>query len=192
MPFVFKKIIIAMGFTCNGSTFTGLALDYSTDYELYATITASSTWDADTEAKLKAKISGQTVLEETIYICDYISDGSSASCGEAGYIKMNLSDFLPDGATSTLMGSMITTSSIEIKAKPDGSSYEKCTKGSLSVAYQRSNGIISGNTSKAVGFAFGAIALAGLAAYAVKKKRSESAQKKKPTLKQRLFGGEMA
>ena len=176
-----------MGFTCDGSnTFTGLSLDYETDNKLYATFTASQQWDADTEVKVKATIGGETVVKEKFDICDYISTGT---CGAVGDVTLDLSEFLPDGATSEAMTALITTANIEVKTKPNGSD-ETCTKGSFSVAHQMFNGS-SGNTSKAVGFAAGTVALAGLAVYVVKKKRSKRSDTE-PTLKQSIFGGDMA
>ena len=177
-----------MVFSCTGNTvFTNLSLDYSNDNQLYATFIASDTWDTDTEVKVKATIGGETVVKEKFDICDYISNNS---CGQQGEVKLDLSSFLPAGATSAAMTTVITAADIEIKAKPNGS-YETCTKGSFLVAHQMFNGS-SGNTSKAVGFAAGTIALAGLAtAYVVKKKRSKRSETE-PTLKQSIFGGDMA
>lgn len=174
-----------MGFSCDGSnTFTGISLDYETDNKLYATFTASQQWDADTEVKVKATIGGETVVKEKFDICEYMSTGT---CGAVGDVTLDLSDFLPDGATSAAMTTVITAANIEVEAKPDGS-YETCTKGQFLSAHQSFNG---GNTSKAVGFAAGTIALAGLAAYVVKKKRSKRSDTE-PTLKQNIFGGDMA
>ena len=130
---------------------------------------------------------GKTVAKEKFDICDKISADSSASCGQTGNVKLDLSDFLPAGATSAAMTTVINTAKIEVKAKPDGS-YETCTKGQFLSAHQSFNG---GNTSKAVGFAAGTIALAGLAAYVVKKKRSKRSETE-PTLKQSIYGGDMA
>eukprot|EP00574_Skeletonema_japonicum_P010675 CAMPEP_0201714654 /NCGR_PEP_ID=MMETSP0593-20130828/1040_1 /ASSEMBLY_ACC=CAM_ASM_000672 /TAXON_ID=267983 /ORGANISM="Skeletonema japonicum, Strain CCMP2506" /LENGTH=180 /DNA_ID=CAMNT_0048203949 /DNA_START=89 /DNA_END=631 /DNA_ORIENTATION=- len=176
-----------MGFSCSGnSVFTALSLDYSQDNELYATITASSAWDDDTEATITAKMGGSTVLKEEIAVCDYLT---SDNCGEAGTLVLDLSSFLPDGdvATSDAMGAIITTSYVEIKAKLNGS-YEKCKKSTLSSAYQSSSPM--GSAGKTAGILIGAAALVGLAAFAVKRRRQRSTSNKNSSdYRRRLFGG---
>ena len=102
---------------------------------------------------------------------------------------MDLSSFLPGGATAALMEELIANSSIEIEADESTCTYVQA--GSLSAAYQRFNSSVSGNTSEAVGFAFGAIALAGLAAYAIKKNRRKRYETE-PALKRSIFGLDMA
>lgn len=177
-----------MGFSCSGDTFTSLSLDYSTDYKLYADIYASSSYDENTEASITAKLGGSTVVKEKIDVCDYISSGT---CGEEGDFQLDLSSFLPgeDVATSNMMEYAITSAYIEVKAKPNGK-YEKCKKATLSTAYQSASPM--GSAGKTAGFVIGAVALVGLAAYAVKRRRRSTSNKNTSDYRRRLFGGEMA
>mmetsp|Transcript_9782 Transcript_9782/g.13962 ORF Transcript_9782/g.13962 Transcript_9782/m.13962 type:complete len:179 (+) Transcript_9782:136-672(+) len=178
-----------MGFSCSGnSVFTSLSLDYSTDNQLLANLYAATTYDEDTEATITAKVGGSTVVKETIEVCEYISSGT---CGAAGDLVLNLSSFLPDGdvATSSMMGMLITNAYIEIKAKPNGST-EKCKKSTLSTAYQSASPM--GSAGKTAGFVIGAVALVGLAAYAVKRRRRSTPHKNSSDYSRRLFGGDMA
>lgn len=177
-----------MGFSCDGSVFTSLSLDSAEDFQLYANVHAATTYDEDTEATITAKVSGSTVVEETIKVCEYISDGN---CGEAGNLTLDLSSFLPgdDVATSYLLTTMITGAYIEIKANPNGSD-ETCTKSTLSTAYQSASPM--GSAGKAAGFAIGAVALVGLAAYAVKRRRRSMSNKNTSDYNRRLYGGDMA
>ena len=178
-----------MGFSCNGQIFSNLLLDYNTDNQLLASIEAAYTWDEETEAKITAKMGGKTIIKETIKVCDYISQQSSTNCGKVGTIKFDLSSRLPGGATSQMMETMITTSNIKIKAKPNGS-YEECTKATLVTAYQSASPM--GSAGKTAGFVVGAVALVGLAA-AVKRRRRSTSNKNNSDNSRRLFGeGEIA
>ena len=48
-----------MVFSCTGSTFTALSLDYTTDGQITGTITAASDWSKYTKAKLHLNIVGK-------------------------------------------------------------------------------------------------------------------------------------
>jgi len=151
-----------MGFSCTGEIFTGLTLNTS-DGKLLATITAAETWQ-DAKAEVSITMAGQTITKEINSLCEYIASGT---CGEAGSVTLDLTS-LVEGVDSSMISSAIFASAIEVSADQDGVT-QTCTKaiGSSSSAYQMAS------PSKAASFglfAIGAIALVGLASYAMKRR----------------------
>mmetsp|Transcript_92 Transcript_92/g.143 ORF Transcript_92/g.143 Transcript_92/m.143 type:complete len:170 (-) Transcript_92:141-650(-) len=169
-----------MTFTCDGTVFTKVVLNYANAGEFFVTVTAANAYDVDTEATITAKIGGTTVLDETIKVCDNVTSGT---CGATGDIVLDLSGFIPDDDNSKAMvATLIPMASIEIESSPNGTT-EKCTQSLSNTSYQMAR-----SATKTAGYLIGAVALIGLAAVVRRRKRSKS----KNGADQRLYGGELA
>ena len=167
-----------MVFSCSGTIFTDLELNYGSDNTLLAEINAASTWSNTTKAKATAKYAGKTVLKEKVVLCDYLTS-DSVDCGDAGTVIADLSPLvaarLGDTFKSSTIDALVHSAKIEFKANPGGSKkYEKCSKSTFQSAQLASHTSTYGGTSSAKtgGIFIGLIALTalvGLAAYAMKR-----------------------
>ena len=130
-----------MVFTCTGSTFTDMSLDYSTDGQLIGTITASDTWDEYTKGNLHLNVFGKK-YNEKFTLCDDLTSNSVA-CGYAGAVELNLSGFaashLGSGFSSLKSTTFITTAYIDFSAKPDGTTTEHCKKNMFASGYDKTS-----------------------------------------------------
>mmetsp|Transcript_28378 Transcript_28378/g.57112 ORF Transcript_28378/g.57112 Transcript_28378/m.57112 type:complete len:181 (+) Transcript_28378:90-632(+) len=179
-----------VGFTCTGPIFDGLVLDYSQSGEFTATFTATDEWE-DKNAKITASMSGTTVYNNKVKLCDFL-DTTSVTCGSSGTVVLDLSSFLLiDGVTiqPNVLAPILQMPEIEIKTKPDGKDYEYCTKDDPNVVAYQSAAFTSGGAAKTAGFLVGTVALVGLAAYAVKRRNRS---KSNNGADQKLNGGELA
>ena len=182
-----------MVFACTGSTFTDMALDYSIDGQLIATITASSTWSEYTQGRMHINLAGKK-YDDTFTLCDDLTS-SSVACGSAGTVEVDLSGIaashLGQNFTSSFLTTVITAAYIDFTAKPNGKK-EHCKKQMLTSGYNSTN-IDSTSTDSTIvssqldttttttgtyinpALLYGGIALAvvvagvGLAAYAMKR-----------------------
>jgi len=166
-----------MGFNCSGNTiFESVSLNTGTAGQLTATITATGNWNQDTTATITAYVGDTPVVEESFELCaDNIL--LSNNCGSSGSVELDLSFLLPetdDTITTSTMNMAIAMADIEITAQPDGSTDETCTH-TFATAYENSF-TSGGGASKTAGFLFGAIALVGLAAYAVKRRNRATSE----------------
>lgn len=164
-----------MGFECDGNTiFNGLELLYTIDDGLLATITAGSEWDNETTAAINITWAGDSVSKD-IELCDYIDEDAGVACGQKGDVVLNLTSKV-SGLSSTLVEGVMVNATIEVTAQPDGSTeeYESCNKAAFETPYRSPS--MMGRASKTAGFLFGAIALVGLAAYAVKRRNRATSE----------------
>mmetsp|Transcript_28381 Transcript_28381/g.57115 ORF Transcript_28381/g.57115 Transcript_28381/m.57115 type:complete len:183 (+) Transcript_28381:127-675(+) len=165
-----------MSFTCTGNTiFKDFTLAYnSTSNELLATITATNDWDTETTATINATLAGEQIVDKQISFCSYLASGDyDNDCGKSGTVELDLTSCLPSGH-ETMVENVITYADITIIAQPDGSTDETCTH-TFATAYENSF-TSGGGASKTAGFLFGAIALVGLAAYAVKRRNRATSE----------------
>jgi len=129
-----------MGFTCTGSTFTDMSLDYSTAGQLIGTITASGTWDEYTKGNLHLNVAGKK-YDEKFTLCDDLTSNSVA-CGYAGTVEVDLSGIaashLGQNFTSSFLTTVITAAYIDFTAKPNGKK-EHCKKQMLTSGYNSTN-----------------------------------------------------
>ena len=130
-----------MGFTCTGSTFTDMSLDYSTAGQLIGTITASGTWSEYTKGNLHLNVAGKK-YDEKFTLCDDLTSNSVA-CGYAGTVEVDLSGIaashLGSGFSTLSLTTLITTAYIDFSAKPDGSTTEHCKKKMFASGYSRTS-----------------------------------------------------
>eukprot|EP00984_Skeletonema_dohrnii_P034708 scaffold33649_cov191-Skeletonema_dohrnii-CCMP3373.AAC.3 len=176
-----------MSFTCTGNTiFKDFTLAYnSTSNELLATITATNDWDTETTATINATLAGEQIVDKQISFCSYLASGDyDNDCGKSGTVELDLTSCLPSGH-ETMVENVITYADITIIAQPDGSTDETCTH-TFATAYE--NSFTSGGGWTA-GFLFGAIALVGLAAYAVKRRNRFTSEN---GADQKLYEGEVS
>ena len=179
-----------MVFTCTGSTFTDMSLDYSTAGQLIGTITAASAWDEDTKGTFHLNLVGKE-YDEQFTLCDTLTNNSVA-CGYAGAVEVDLSGIaashLGQNFTSLALTTLITTAYIDFSAKADGSTTEQCTKSMFASGYNSTSTDSTSTDSTSISrlkatingsqidpaLLYGGIALAvvvagvGLAAYAMK------------------------
>eukprot|EP00573_Skeletonema_grethae_P007851 CAMPEP_0201698268 /NCGR_PEP_ID=MMETSP0578-20130828/18095_1 /ASSEMBLY_ACC=CAM_ASM_000663 /TAXON_ID=267565 /ORGANISM="Skeletonema grethea, Strain CCMP 1804" /LENGTH=220 /DNA_ID=CAMNT_0048184749 /DNA_START=40 /DNA_END=702 /DNA_ORIENTATION=+ len=163
-----------MVFSCDGTIFTDLELNYGTNDALFIEITAVSEWSNTTKAKVTAKYAGKTVLREKVALCDYLAS-DSVDCGDAGTVIADVSPLvaarLGDQFLTSTMDALINAASIEFKANPYGSKKyeEKCTKSTFSSAHLATHNATYGGSSSSKtknGILIGLAALVGLAALA--------------------------
>lgn len=176
-----------MGFTCDGSIFQNLALDTSNS-ELLATFFAADAWD-DAKAEVTIAMGGKEVKKEIDSLCAYISVGT---CDSSGDVTLDLTslvtDSISEGMPWSVVSTVIAASTIEITVEQNDV-FETCTKpagssGSISSGYQ-----MASSPAKTTSFAIGAIALVGLAAYAMKRHNRATS---KTGADEKLYGGELA
>ena len=171
--------------------FKSLAVDYNNpngDGTVEVSVTADSTWNPDTKVTIVGKMGKSKWEAKGIELCSYITSGN---CGAAGTLVLTFDPTVMDASldlqTITYLDSILN---IEVEAKPDGKTKEKCTESSsLPTSFQTaSNPMVAGSAS-IVSTLFGAVALVGLAAYAWK--RRDSAMSKNGA-DERLYGGDLA
>ena len=127
-----------MVFTCTGSTFTALSLDYSTADEIIGNITAADTWSEYTNGTFHINLAGNE-YEEEFTLCDTLTN-SSVACGYAGAVQVDLSEmaeslFVGHNFSSLALKALITSAYIDFSAQPDGYTTEHCTKHMLTSGY---------------------------------------------------------
>ena len=157
-----------MVFSCTGSTFTALSLDYTTNGQLIGTIEAASTWDEYTKGKFHYNLGGKK-YDVSFTLCDSLTS-SSVACGYPGNVIVDMSGFaatyLGQDFSSSRMKTLITSAYIDFSAKPNGKT-EHCkkqvlTSGSTSELNAATNGSL---------IALVVVVIVGLAAYALKRSK---------------------
>ena len=110
-----------MVFSCTGSTFTALSLDYTTNGQLIGTITADTTWNEYTKGKFLYNLGGKK-YDATFTLCDSLTS-SSVACGYPGNVIVDMSGFaatyLGQDFSSSRMKTLITSAYINFSAKPN-------------------------------------------------------------------------
>eukprot|EP00986_Skeletonema_menzelii_P002952 scaffold855_cov140-Skeletonema_menzelii.AAC.13 len=154
-----------MVFTCKGPTFTAMSLDYSTDGQLIGTITAADDWDKYTKGKFHLNVGGEK-YDVTFTLCLTLTS-SSVACGSPGKVIFDMSGFaatyLGQDFTSSKTTTLITASSIDFSAKPNGKT-EHCKKHVLTSGMNSNT-----NGTKGSLIALAVVVGVGLAAYAMKR-----------------------
>eukprot|EP00986_Skeletonema_menzelii_P002951 scaffold855_cov140-Skeletonema_menzelii.AAC.12 len=193
LPFLDILIIMTTSYSCDADNlvFKSLEVDYSDadkDGKVKVSVTADSTWNADTKATIVGKMGKSKWEAKGIELCSYITSGN---CGGDGALVFEFDPTAMDASLSLAMIEQLDNLlNIEVVAKPDGKAKEKCTESSsLPTSFQTaSNPMVAGSAS-IVSTLFGAVALVGLAAYAWK--RRDSAMSKNGA-DERLYGGDLA
>ncbi len=128
-----------MVFSCTGSTFTALSLDYTTDGQITGTITAASDWSKYTKAKLHLNIVGKK-FDDKFTLCDNLTE-DSVPCGDAGDVIVDMSDIaeshLGQNFTSSNVAKLVLATYMDFSAKPRGKT-EHCKKQVLTTGYDAS------------------------------------------------------
>lgn len=118
-----------MVFTCTGSTFTDMSLDYSTDGQLIGNITAASAWDEYANGTLHINVAGKK-YDDTFTLCDTLTN--SSACGYAGDVQVDLSEIaashLGSDFSSLASTTFITAAYIDFSVEQDGNATEHCEK----------------------------------------------------------------
>ena len=181
--------------TCTGKIISSVTVDWSKsdegDIDATATV-VSGNWDEDTEIEVEVKC-GYIDKKFKFNACSSIETGSGY-CGGTGDITFDLSSVL-DGNKVDSCSIAAAANACDVKISTKGKGYEDTcdAQGSLSSAYQAvasSYQAVADSPGKSVGVAVGAIALIGLAAYAVKRRFRATS---KTVADERLYrGGQMA
>ena len=184
-----------MVFTCDGEIFTDLTLDTSNN-ALLATFEAADTW-YDAAAAITISIYGNEVKEDIDSLCELIpaDDGDDVTqCGAAGSVTLDLTSIVtdsevPDGTPWAIVSTALAASTIEIEVMQNDEVVERCTKEGVD-SYTRGYHMAPiPAPAKTAGYAIGAVALVGLALYAVKRRNRASS---KTGADEKLVEGQLA